>query len=133
MMSEDITDASVADSLKNEVIIKMREQYLALAQRERDLSQKYGSNHLVPVNLRSQMQEVRASIADEMRKIAESYKSDYEIALARENSLRRSLEKAVGESHVSNQAQVQLRELQSSADSTRSLYDNFLQRYGVRP
>ena len=129
LMSGDITDASVADSLKTEVIIKMREQYLALAQREKDLSQKYGSNHLVPVDLRSQMQEVRASIADEMRKIAGSYKSDYEIALARENSLRKSLEKAVGESHASNQAQVQLRELQSSADSTRSLYDNFLQRY----
>jgi succinoglycan biosynthesis transport protein ExoP len=129
LMSRDIPDASVADSLKNEVIIKLREQYLALAQRQTDLSQKYGSNHSVPVNLRSQMQEVRASIADEMRKIAESYKSDYEIALTRENSLRKSLENAVGESHVSNQAQVQLRELQSSADSTRSLHDNFLQRY----
>jgi polysaccharide biosynthesis transport protein len=129
LMSEDITDATVADTLKNEVIIKMREQYLVLAQRERDLSHKYGDNHMVPADLRSQMQEVRASIADEMRKIAGSYKSDYEIALARENSLRKSLEKVVGESHVSNQAQVQLRELQSSADSTRSLYDNFLQRY----
>lgn len=129
LMSRDIADASVADTLKNEVIIKLRGQYLALAQREAILSQKYGTKHYVPVDLRSQMQLVRASIADEMSKISESYKSDYEIALTREHSLRKSLENAIGQSHVSNQAQVQLRELKSNADATRSLYDNFLLRY----
>ncbi|VTZ28014.1 Exopolysaccharide biosynthesis protein (fragment) [Methylocella tundrae] len=129
MMSQDIPDASITDALKSEVIIKLRQQYLELAQKEAIFSQRYGANHLATVNLRTQMQEIRHSIADEMRKIAEGYKSDYEIAKTREQSLRDSMASAVTQSQTSGQAQVQLRELTSSADAARTLYDSFLQRY----
>jgi succinoglycan biosynthesis transport protein ExoP len=129
VMTQEVPDASVTDALKSEVIIKLRGQYLDLAQREAIFSQRYGSSHLATVNLRTQMQEVRRSISDEMRKIAESYKSDYEIARTRELSLKNSLANAVTESQSSGQAQVQLHELKSSAESSRTLYDNFLQRY----
>ena len=64
-----------------------------------------------------------------MSKIAQSYKSDYEIALAREQSLRNSLGNAVSQTQVTNQAQVQLRELESAAQTSKALHDNFLQRY----
>ena len=43
------------------------------------------------VNLRNQMHEIRRSIIDELKQIAEAYKSDYDIAKARENSLRKEL------------------------------------------
>src|SRR5262249_56670508 len=55
--------------------------------------------------------------------------SDYEIAKAREDSIRRSLDQIVAESQTTNEAQVVLRQLESTAKSYRSLYDNFLQRY----
>ncbi|PNG26870.1 polysaccharide biosynthesis tyrosine autokinase [Methylocella silvestris] len=129
VMSQDVPDASVADALKSEVIIKLRQQYLDLAQREAIFSQRYGANHLATVNLRTQMQEIRHSISDEMRKIAESYKSDYEIARTREQSLKDHLSAAVTQSQTSGEAGVQLRELTSNAEAARSLYDNFLQRY----
>lgn len=129
VMTQDVPDASVADALKSEVIIKLRGQYLDLAQREAIFSQRYGASHLATVNLRTQMQEVRRSINDEMRKIAESYKSDYEISRTRELSLKNSLANVVTESQNSGQAQVELHELKSNAETARSLYDNFLQRY----
>jgi succinoglycan biosynthesis transport protein ExoP len=129
VMSQEVPDASVADALTSEVIVKLRQQYLELAQREAILSQRYGANHLATVNLRTQMEEIRHSIADQMRKIAESYKSDYEIARAREQSLKNSLANAVSQSQTSNQAQIQLRELSSNAETSRALYDHFLQRY----
>lgn len=129
VMSQDIPDASVADALKSEVIIKLRSQYLELSQRERLLSQKYGENHLVNVNLRSQMQEFKRSISDEMRKIAESYKSDYEIARTREASIQKSLDNLIGNSKGTNQAQVQLRQLEIKSQTAKSMYDNFLHRY----
>jgi polysaccharide biosynthesis transport protein len=74
------------------------------------------------------MQELRHSIKDEMGKIAESYKSEYEIALTRQNSLQASLAN-VGQSQTTGQTQIQLRELESNAETSRALYDNFLQRY----
>lgn len=129
VMAQDIPDASITDALKSEVIVKLRQQYLELAQKEAIFSQRYGANHLATANLRTQMQEIRHSIADEMRKIAEGYKSDYEIARTREQSLRDSLASAVTVSQTSGQAQVQLRELTSNADAARTLYDSFLQRY----
>ncbi len=130
VMKQDIPDnAAVTDVLKNEVIIKLRNEYLDYAARERIYSERYGANHLATVNLRTQMLELRRNINDEMKKIAESYKSDYEIALARERSLERGLATEVTESQITHKAQVQLRDLESNAKSYRTIYDSFLQRY----
>jgi succinoglycan biosynthesis transport protein ExoP len=129
IMAQDIPDASVTDALKSEVIIKLRQQYLELAARESIWSKKYGPDHLAAISLRNQMAETRRNIADEMQKIAESYKSDYEIALTREMSIEKSLDSAVAQSRLTNQAQVQLRELESAAQTSRAMHDNFLQRY----
>jgi succinoglycan biosynthesis transport protein ExoP len=129
VMSQDIPDASVADALKSEIIIKLRDRYLELAGREAIWSKKYGSGHLAAVSLRNQMQELRRNIDDEMRKIAESTKSEYEISLARESSIKKSLDSAVADSRLTNQAQVQLTELESNAGTAKAMYENFLQRY----
>ena len=129
VMAKDIPDESVADALKSEVVIKLREHYLELAGREAIWSKKFGSDHVATISLRNQMLELRRNIADEMQKIAEGYKSDYEIAMTREASIAESLDKAIAESRITNQAQVQLRDLESKAQTSRTMYDNFLQRY----
>ncbi len=129
MSSPNIADSAVADTIKNEVIIKVRGQYLDLAQREAVLAQKYGSNHLATVNLRTQMQELKRSIVDEMAKIAQSYESEYEIAKSREESLVASLAAVVSEAHTGGQAQVQLRELEANKETATTIYDSFLHRY----
>jgi succinoglycan biosynthesis transport protein ExoP len=129
IMLQEIPDASVADALKNEVIVRLRNQYLDLAAREANWATRYGSTHLAAVNLRNQMKELRRSIANELGRIAESYKSDYEIAQTREQSLRESLAGVVSQSKVTSQAQLGLRELESNAQTYRALHDNFLQRY----
>jgi succinoglycan biosynthesis transport protein ExoP len=121
--------ATVADSLKNDVINKLRSQYLTLAEREADWSRRYGSSHLAVVNVRNQMSEIRHSILDELGRIAESYKSDYEIAKQRQSGVEQELAQAVARSQSANRAQVQLTELESNAQSYRTLYDDFLQRY----
>ena len=120
---------TVADTLKNDVIIKLRSQYLELARREADWTARYGANHLAVVNVRNQMGELQESIRDELQRIAETYKSDYAIAKQNQDSVQRQLDQAVSQSQVTNEAQVALRELESNAQTYRALYDNFLQRY----
>ena len=129
IMKQDIPDASLGDALKSEVIIGLRQKYLDLAGRESLWAAKYGPNHLATINLRNQMQELRRNITDEMNKIAGSYKSDYEISVAREEAIKASLTSSVSASQTTDKAQIQLRELESNAQSYRSMYDNFLQRY----
>jgi succinoglycan biosynthesis transport protein ExoP len=121
--------ATVADTLKSEVVSKLRSQYLELAARESDWSAKYGHDHIAVVNLRNQMREIRKSIFDELKRLGETYKSDYEIAKQREEGVRQELEHSVSKSQDTDSASVTLRELQSSAQTYKSLYDNFLQRY----
>src|SRR5262249_52959081 len=79
--ARDSTDiGAVSDSLNNQIITKLRTQYLELQNREKDWSNRFGANHLAVVNIRRQLSEIRHSIASELGQIAQSYKSDYEIA-----------------------------------------------------
>jgi succinoglycan biosynthesis transport protein ExoP len=121
--------ATVTDSLHDEVITKLRQQYLDYGTKAADWSARYGPEHQAVVNVRNQMQELRRAIHDELQRIAETYKSEYEIAKAREDSVQKSLDELVSNSHTMNEAQVTLHNLESSATTYRSLYDNFLQHY----
>jgi succinoglycan biosynthesis transport protein ExoP len=122
-------NSTVADNLRNDVVTKLRSQYLELANREADWSARYGRNHLAAVHLRNQMREIRNSVLDELRRTKEIFKSDFEIAKQREDGIQKELARAVSQSQATNQAQVALRELESAAQTYRALYDNFLQRY----
>ncbi len=128
IMKQKLPDASVAEALKSEVIIKLRGHYLDLAAREDVWSQRYGPNHLAAANIRSQMRGILRSIRDEMQKIEESAKSDYEIALTRELSISQGLSQAISQSQMTDQARVELGDLESAAETAETLYDNFLER-----
>jgi succinoglycan biosynthesis transport protein ExoP len=129
VIRSDVPDATVTDTLRSDVVSKLRSQYLELANREADWSARYGRDHLAAVHLRNQMREIRRSMVEELRRLAESYKSEYEIAKQREDTVQRGLAQVVTQSQETNQAQVALRELESTAQTYRALYDNFLQRY----
>jgi succinoglycan biosynthesis transport protein ExoP len=121
--------ATVTDTLHDDVITRLRQQYLDISARESDWSTRYGHDHLAAVNLRNQMAEIRKSIDDELRRIAETYKSDYEIAKSREDAVQKGLTNIISQSNDTNQAQITLRELDSTAQSYRAMADNFLQQY----
>jgi polysaccharide biosynthesis transport protein len=119
----------VTDSLNNGIINKLRTQYLDLAQREALYSARYGHDHLAVVNIRTQMAQIDRSIVDQLRQIAEAYRSDYQIAKARQNSLEQSLATTVSGSHATSKAAIELNQRESAAKTYHALYDNLQQRY----
>jgi polysaccharide biosynthesis transport protein len=121
--------STVADTLKNEVVNKLRTQYLELSARESDWTLKYGHDHLAVVNIRNQLREIRNSIFEELKRLGETYKSDYAIAKQREVGVQQELSQAVSGSQATDAKSVTLRELQSTAQTYKTIYDNFLQRY----
>ena len=124
-----VPDASVSDALHNDVINRLRAQYLDLAARRQDFAARYGENHAAVTNLRNQMEEVSRSINNEMNRIAETYKSDYEISQARVQSLQASLTSLLNQNSNGGEARVHLKDLESSAQTYRAIYDSFLQKY----
>lgn len=125
----DVGEAAVADSLKNEVITRLRNQYLDLSAREANISARYGSDHAAAINHRNQMEELGRNIGGELRRIAASYQSDYEIAKTREENLERALASLVSEGQVTNRDRLGLAELESSAKIYHTIYNSFLHRY----
>ena len=129
IMKEDVPDAGTTDSLQSSIIGGLRSRYLDLASRERIFSDRYGANHLAVVNLRTQMAELRRSIADELNRIAQSYKSEYEIGNARVQTLQTNLAGLIANSQLINRDRIGLVDLETKAKIYHSIYDNFLNRY----
>ncbi len=129
IMQDGVDGGSVADGLDNKVIVGLRQQYVDDDRRMAELSAKFGKDHVVVRDLRNEMIEVKRSIQGELARIAETYKSDYEVARANEASVKARLDQMVATAEQTNSDLVLLRSLQSSADTYRSLYQNFLQRY----
>jgi succinoglycan biosynthesis transport protein ExoP len=75
------------------------------------------------------MAELRKAIFEELKRIEETYKSDYQIALAREQSVQKSLAETIAQGQSTNQAQISLKDLDSKAQTYRAIHDNFVQRY----
>src|SRR5271154_1692603 len=129
MLKSGQTDGAVTDSLGNPVVSDLRQKYLAASKMESELESKLGPAHLQVVALKRNMAEYQRLIFDELKRIAETYRSDGEVARAKEESLNSSMSALVGQNAGTNQTMVQLRELEREAESYRTLYQTFLQRY----
>jgi polysaccharide biosynthesis transport protein len=115
-------------AISSDMITKLRTQYADIAKNEADLSSKYGSRHPLVTNVRAQLKDTQRLINEEIKRILESTKHDYDVALSRENSLNQSLEQLQNVSNTSSQAQVRLHELQREAEANRTLYESYLAR-----
>jgi succinoglycan biosynthesis transport protein ExoP len=115
-------------AISSEMITKLRTQYADIAKNEADLSSKYGPRHPLVANVRAQRRDTQGLINDEIRRILDSTKHDFDIAQSREASLKQSLDQLQGVSTSSGQAQVRLHELQREAEANRTLYESYLAR-----
>lgn len=119
-----ITDVPI-----NDAFAKLRTQLVDLTSRETEWAAKVGPNHSAVLNVRNQMNQVRNAMLDELHRVGETSKSDYEVAQRREKSLDAQVAQALSQFEASNRAQVTLRELESSAATTKEIYEKINKRY----
>jgi exopolysaccharide transport family protein len=125
----EIPDPVVTDALSNPVITKLRQQYLDDQSKEAEWSSRYGANHQAAKNLRDEMANIRHAIWDEITRIAESYRSEVQIAKTQEDSIDKRMLDVFQKSAGTRQAQVHLRELETAANTYRGIYETFLSRF----
>jgi len=128
-IGEDDPSATVPDALTNTVIVKLRSEYMTVAAKVAELEPREGSGHIAVVKLRQRMDDLRALIRAEEGRIAGTYASEYEIAKARETELVSTVQQLTTEAKTNGQAQVKMRELESSAETLRALYNGALQKF----
>jgi polysaccharide biosynthesis transport protein len=124
-----IPDPIVTDALSNPVITKLRQQFLDDQNKESEWSARYGVDHQAARNLRAEMAALQRAIWDEVSRIAESYKSEVQIAKAQEESIERRMTEVFQQSAATRQSQVRLRELETAANTYRNIYETFLSRF----
>ena len=127
--SLNIPDPVVTDALSNPVITKLRQQFLDDQNKESEWSARYGPDHTAARNLRAEMAALQRAIWDEISRIAESYKSELQIAKSQEESIDKRMIEVFQKSGATRQSQVRLRELETAANTYRGIYETFLSRF----
>ncbi|MBZ9710116.1 polysaccharide biosynthesis tyrosine autokinase [Mesorhizobium sp. ESP7-2] len=123
-------DAAISsDQPSSSVIAALKTRYLAVAKRQQDVEANFGAQHPQAVALAKEKADISAQIFGELKQLTESYRNEYEVALARETALRANVAAAQGKSSIDNQSQVKLRELDQKATALTTLYQTFLGRY----
>jgi succinoglycan biosynthesis transport protein ExoP len=121
-------ETATSDVLSNKVIMDLRTKYIELSRLATEILRKQGKDHLVYRNLLQQMQDIQNLIWGEYRRIAESYKNEYDIAQSKEQALQKELDAVNGTTAETGRSQIALRQLQRRADSTRNLYTKMLDK-----
>src|SRR5258707_10441069 len=116
-------------AISSDIVSRLRAQYADIAKNEADLLSKYGVRHPLVANVRAQLRDTQRLINEEIQRILQSTRHDYDVARSREVSLQQSFDQLQGVSSSSGQAQVRLRELQREAEANRTLYESYLARY----
>jgi len=123
------SDAIVTEVLDSSVINTLREKFLDASKREAEIRQRLGEGHVQAIRLRQEMAEYKRLMFDELRRIGESYQSELDVAKSRERQITEGVANATNVSVAASETQVQLRELERSAETYKNLYQTFLQRY----
>ncbi len=123
------TDAIVPEAIASPIIGQLRSKYLELSKRESEISANLGKDHLQAINLRREMAEYERLMFEELGRLAESARSEVDVAKSREESLLASLEKLVMLNAGENTTLVKLHEMEREAEAYQRLHQTYLQRY----
>jgi uncharacterized protein involved in exopolysaccharide biosynthesis/Mrp family chromosome partitioning ATPase len=123
-----LESGSLPEAVSSNTVTALRAQLGAALAREAELVTLLGPSHPQMISARSQVRDARRQIAEELARIVQAAKLDYERAIAAEKSLVQRFGDLKKDSFATNQASVQLRELEREAEANRSVYQAFLQR-----
>lgn len=113
----------------NSVITDLRGRYLALEQREREVTGSFGAEHPQAVALKAEKDDIARQIFQELERLTDGYRNELEVTQSREKSLRESIAGVTGQNSEAAQSLVQLRELEQKATALKALYQSYLDRY----
>jgi len=120
---------SIPEVLSNDLIKEIKKMEVVLFNRMSELSKKYGRNHPQMRAIDSELADLKKRKVLEARRVVNSLKNEYKLALAREESLKRALARQKTESLKLNKKAVQYGVLRREAESSRQIYELLIKRF----
>lgn len=114
--------------LQHPLVQRLREQEAAAEQKLSELAKRYGPQHPKIIAVNSELDAARASYNQQVAKVIEGVRREYEIARATEEALNRALDSKKSEMQDINRKEYKLSELERTVTVNRELYDTFFSR-----
>jgi exopolysaccharide transport family protein len=122
------TLGGISEVLANPLISSLRAQEAEVARRIGDLNQRYGDSHPRLLQARAEQAQIQGRINAEVAKIISSVQGDAEAARSKEAELQAQVDSLEKKAGGLGQNEVQLRQYEREAQSSRAVYEDFLKR-----
>lgn len=119
----------LGEVIGSRTIQQLRADESSLRRKMAELSQRYGPRHPQMIQAEAEMRDLRNKIKEESNRILESLENEVQVARGEERTLLQALNQLRTEAGKTMQAELELRELERQAQSSRTLYQNFLSRF----
>ncbi len=119
-------EESVADVLDSQLIQHLKEEESAEERAIAELTGQIGDRHPKMIAARAQLDDIKAKIKSEIRKVILSLENTANIARAREGAVMSQIEDIKKQLTTANSAQIELDALEGDAEANRTLMDSFL-------
>lgn len=120
---------SLGEVLNSSVIQSLRGQESELRRKKAELGQRYGDKHPQVIQVEAELRDVGSKLREEAKRIVENLENEVRVARAAETTLQRSLGELQSQAGKTMDTELQLRELERQAESSRTLYQAFLSRF----
>ncbi len=114
--------------LNNSLILSLKKEYGDAETEYQKLSKIFKPDYPKMVRLKEQINQLKARIDRESKRIVASIKADYDAAVKKESYLRSALDRQKQEALALNQRIVQYQILKREVDTNTELYNGLLQR-----
>jgi capsular exopolysaccharide synthesis family protein len=129
MLRQGVPLDSIPVILNNELIQEVKQSEIELSKRLAELSGRYGPNHPRIKAIKSELRTLNQKKKAEINKVINSLENEYEVALAREKSLKNSLAQLKEEAQNLNEKAIEYGVLKRQAESARQMYDLLIKRF----
>ncbi len=119
---------TLPEIIRSSTVSQLRTQQADLMRREADLSAMYGPAYPAITQIRAQRAGYDKAIVAEIHRLVTTLRNDYEVAKAREDAMRATVNQLSGVTGGDNETGVKLRELERINMANKALFENFLNR-----
>lgn len=129
LLNRDASLDSIPAIINNELIQSMKQSEVDLSKRLAELSGRYGPNHPRIKAIKSELRTLEEKKQAEIDQVINSLENEYQVARARERSLKQALEQQKAESQELNEKAIEYGVLKREAESARQMYDMLIKRF----
>lgn len=128
-VTKNLREAETLPAIASEPTVQsLRGQILKAEQNIEELTKKYGKKHPAMIKAEEELRVLRQKREQEIRRVINSIRNEYELAKANESSLRRTLAGTKSEAQSLNEKFIEFGVLTREVETNRQLYDALIKK-----